>query len=140
MMPYILPGRGIMFMLPILHRGCSSNYSLRASDYIKNGRITTELCSFTQLDALKARGPYDAVFSNFGGLNCTPDLDKVLASFNSLLKPGGVATMVIIPEFCLWEALLVFKGKFRRQRAGRLIWRVCGLPVGIIIRRILSNA
>ena len=79
----------------------------------KTDMISTELCSFTELDQLKTRGPYDAIFSNFGGLNCTGELNKVLASLPSLLKPGGTATLVIIPGFCLWEILLVFKGKFK---------------------------
>lgn len=79
----------------------------------KTDMISTELCSFTELNQLKARGPYDAVFSNFGGLNCTGELDKVLDSLPALLKTGGTATLVIIPGFCLWEALLVFKGKFK---------------------------
>jgi ubiquinone/menaquinone biosynthesis C-methylase UbiE len=79
----------------------------------KTDLVSTELCSFTELDQLKARGPYDAVFSNFGGLNCTGGLDKVLSSLPSLLKPGGMVTLVIIPGFCLWETLLIFKGKFK---------------------------
>lgn len=76
-------------------------------------QVTHEVCSFTQLDQLKNKGPFDYIFSNFGGLNCTCELDKVLASFNSLLKPGGRVTLVIISKFCLWETLLVFKGKFK---------------------------
>ena len=76
-------------------------------------RVTTEICSFTHLQNLQAKGPYDAIFSNFGGLNCTGDLDEVLDSLPALLKPGGTATLVIIPGFCLWETLLVFKGKFK---------------------------
>jgi ubiquinone/menaquinone biosynthesis C-methylase UbiE len=76
-------------------------------------RISTEICSFTQLDQLKHRGPYDHIFSNFGGLNCTGELEKVLLSFDSLLKPGGKVTLVIISPFCLWETLLVVKGKFK---------------------------
>jgi ubiquinone/menaquinone biosynthesis C-methylase UbiE len=75
--------------------------------------VSNELCSFTQLHQLKNKGPYDHIFSNFAGLNCTGELDKVLASFNDLLNSGGVVTMVILPKFCLWETLLVFKGKFR---------------------------
>ena len=59
------------------------------------------------------RGPYDLIFSNFAGLNCTNELDKVLQSFDSLLKPGGIVTLVILPKFCLWEFLLLFKGKFK---------------------------
>ena len=75
--------------------------------------ISNERCSFTELEQLKNAGPYDHIFSNFAGLNCTGDLKKVLSSFSPLLKPGGAVTMVILPKFCLWEILLVFKGKFR---------------------------
>lgn len=73
--------------------------------------VNTEICSFTALENLKQRGPYDLIFSNFAGLNCTGDLDKVLLSFSKLLKPKGIVTLVILPKFCLWEFLLIFKGK-----------------------------
>ncbi|MBC7400680.1 MAG: methyltransferase domain-containing protein [Mucilaginibacter sp.] len=75
--------------------------------------ISTELCSFTQLKELKNKGPFDHVFSNFAGLNCTGELDKVLQSLPNLLNNNGVATLVILPKFCLWESLLLFKGKFK---------------------------
>ncbi|MGC4036822.1 MAG: class I SAM-dependent methyltransferase [Chitinophagaceae bacterium] len=78
-----------------------------------NDKITNEQCSFTNLEKLKNKGPYDLVFSNFAGLNCTNELNKVLQSIPSLLKEKGIATLVILPRFCLWETLLVFKGKFR---------------------------
>lgn len=78
-----------------------------------NELVSRELCSFTELDSLQQRGPYDLIFSNFAGLNCTNELDKVLHSFDALLKPGGQVTMAILPKFCLWESLLVFKGKIR---------------------------
>jgi ubiquinone/menaquinone biosynthesis C-methylase UbiE len=76
-------------------------------------KISCEVCSYTQLTALQNKGPYDYIFSNFAGLNCTPDLDKVLASFDALLNPQGMVTLVLLPKFCLWETMLVFKGKFR---------------------------
>jgi ubiquinone/menaquinone biosynthesis C-methylase UbiE len=72
-----------------------------------------EECSFTNLFSLRNSGPFDCIFSNFGGLNCTNELDKVLQAFSSLLKPGGTVTLVIISRFCLWETLLILKGKFR---------------------------
>jgi ubiquinone/menaquinone biosynthesis C-methylase UbiE len=75
--------------------------------------ISHELCSYTDLKNLFDRGPYDLIFSNFAGLNCTNELPKVLQSFDSLLKPDGLATLVILPKFCLWEFLLLFKGKFK---------------------------
>jgi ubiquinone/menaquinone biosynthesis C-methylase UbiE len=87
------------------------------------GRVTTELCSFTALDTLQQRGPYDLIFSNFAGLNCTDELDRVLESFWPLLRPGGQVSLVILPGFCLWETLMLFRGKwktaFRRLTSGR---------------------
>lgn len=103
--------------------GMQEQLRRKAQLLIKRESITTELCSFTKLHLLEKQGPYDAIFSNFGGLNCTAELNKVLASFNTLVKPGGTVTMVIISKFCLWEFLLLFKGKFktatRRLFAGK---------------------
>jgi ubiquinone/menaquinone biosynthesis C-methylase UbiE len=85
-------------------------------------RITAERCSFTALDSLRQKGPYDLIFSNFAGLNCTRELEKVLGSFDNLLKPGGQVTLVILPPFCLWETLMLLKGNFRtafRRLMGR---------------------
>jgi len=75
--------------------------------------VSTELCSFTSLQTLKNRGPYDCIFSNFAGLNCTDKIGQVLAGLDELLKPGGLVVLVILPEFCLWESLLLFRGKFK---------------------------
>ncbi|PWT99001.1 MAG: hypothetical protein C5B52_11335 [Bacteroidetes bacterium] len=75
--------------------------------------ISQEICSYTRLDSLEARGPYDLIFSNFAGLNCTNELGKVISGFDKLLKPGGFVTLVILPKFCLWETMLLFRGKFK---------------------------
>ena len=76
-------------------------------------KVTKELCSFAELQQLNNKGPYDVIFSNFAGLNCTGELDKVLQSFSPLLKRNGIVTLVILPKFCLWESLLFFKGDFK---------------------------
>jgi ubiquinone/menaquinone biosynthesis C-methylase UbiE len=76
-------------------------------------KVSNELCSYTALQQLKNKGPFDHIFSNFAGLNCTDELDTVLDSFNELLKPGGTVTLVVLPKFCLWEFMLIFKGRFR---------------------------
>lgn len=75
--------------------------------------ISIEQCSFTELRSLHNRGPFDYVYSNFGGLNCTSQLGEVLGSLDEMVKPGGVITLVIISKFCLWETGMLFKGKFR---------------------------
>ncbi len=85
-------------------------------------KVTHEVCSFTDLENLQHAGPYDMIFSNFAGLNCSNELEKVLHSFSFLLKPGATVTLVILPKFCLWEFSLAFKGKFRtafRRFSGR---------------------
>jgi len=76
-------------------------------------KISNELCSFTELNKLQNKGPYDLIFSNFAGLNCTGELDKVLRSFSALLSPGGIVTLVILPNFCLWETMLFIRGDFK---------------------------
>jgi ubiquinone/menaquinone biosynthesis C-methylase UbiE len=65
-------------------------------------RLTAQQCSFTNLDQI-SMGPFDAVYSNFGGLNCVDDLKQVTRHLSSLLKPGGVVVWVIMPPVCLWE-------------------------------------
>jgi ubiquinone/menaquinone biosynthesis C-methylase UbiE len=81
--------------------------------YDLQSNVTNEIRSYTDLENLFNRGPYDFIFSNFAGLNCTNELPKVLRSFDALLKPNGLVTLVILPKFCLWEFLLIFKGKFK---------------------------
>ncbi|QEC66166.1 class I SAM-dependent methyltransferase [Panacibacter ginsenosidivorans] len=75
--------------------------------------VSTEICSFNNLSKLQNKGPYDLIFSNFAGLNCTGELDKVLQSFTPLLKQGGIATLVVMPDFCWWETLLALRGNFK---------------------------
>jgi ubiquinone/menaquinone biosynthesis C-methylase UbiE len=76
-------------------------------------QISSEVCSFSQLSTLQHKGPFQYVYSNFAGLNCTNELPQVLESLDALVAPGGVVTLVILPRFCLWEWLLMFRGHFR---------------------------
>jgi ubiquinone/menaquinone biosynthesis C-methylase UbiE len=92
--------------------------------------VTAELCSFTALPTLRNKGPYDLIFSNFAGLNCTRDLQKVLDSFSPLLKPGGQVSLVILPPFSLWETLLLFRGNIK-MALRRLFSRQKGAPAHV---------
>ena len=92
-------------------------------------QISTELRSFTELQELDCKGPFDYIFSNSAGLNCTGELDQVLSSISNLLKPGGIVTLVILPKFCLWETLLLFKGKFKT--ATRRFFSANGKPARV---------
>jgi len=75
-------------------------------------KIETQRCSFNNLEELGNR-QFDYAFSNFGGLNCTDNLAKVLDDVEKLLKPGGSFSFVIMPVVCPWDLLMVFKGYFK---------------------------
>jgi len=76
-------------------------------------KITTEKCSYTALSQIQHKGPYDLVFSNFGGLNCTDKAADVINTAASLLAVNGYITIVILSPFCLWESLQALRGKFK---------------------------
>lgn len=74
--------------------------------------ITWEARSFLSLDDVPG-APFDAVFSDLGGLNCVPDLTPVIQQLPKVLKAGGIVTWVLMPHVCLWEIGEMFRGNFR---------------------------
>ncbi len=94
-----------------------------------DGRFSTQLCSFTDLDQVIG-GPFDAIFSNFGGLNCVEDLTAVTCHLPNLLRPGAILTWVIMPPICPWELALLPKDwrvATRRLRRGGVRAKVEGV-------------
>lgn len=75
-------------------------------------QITIQECSFIETDKIQG-APFDAVFSDLGGLNCIPDLSIVIKQLSKILRSGGVVTWVLMPHICLWEMAEVFRGNFR---------------------------
>lgn len=93
-------------------------------------RLTSQRCSFTALDRVEC-GPFDYIFSNFGGLNCIADLREVTRHLPGLLRPGGMVTWVIMPPICPWELARVLRGDIvtarRRLRPGGIQANVAGV-------------
>jgi ubiquinone/menaquinone biosynthesis C-methylase UbiE len=75
-------------------------------------RVSVQDCSFLELARVEG-GPFDAVFSDLGGLNCIDDLRPVVAQLDLVLRPGGVVVWVLMPPICLWELGLALTGQFR---------------------------
>jgi ubiquinone/menaquinone biosynthesis C-methylase UbiE len=88
----------------------------RARDKVKaqglDGQVTVQECSFMELHQIKG-APFDAVFSDLGGLNCIPDLRPVIEQLPLVLKHGGLVTWVLMPRVCLWEMAEIFRGQPR---------------------------
>lgn len=84
----------------------------KAADPALDGRVTVQELSFLALDGVTG-GPYDAAFSNLGGLDCVPDLRPVVAGLDHVLRPGGTVVWVLMPPVCLWELAEALRGEFR---------------------------
>jgi ubiquinone/menaquinone biosynthesis C-methylase UbiE len=72
-------------------------------------KITCQQCSFTELDQIHDP-PFDAVFSDLGGLNCISDLSPVIAQLPRVLRSNGIVCWVLMPPVCLWEMAEIFRG------------------------------
>lgn len=88
-------------------------------------------CSFLELEQL-APLQADAVFSNFGGINCTDRLDDLLKGIDARLIPGGICALVIMPRFSPWELVETLRGHFafafRRYHKNGALANVEGVP------------
>lgn len=73
-----------------------------------------------QLDALD--GAFDGIYSNFGPMNCVPDLRATAAECARLLNSGGALVFSVMGRICPWELWhYALRGRFRRAgvRAAR---------------------
>jgi ubiquinone/menaquinone biosynthesis C-methylase UbiE len=97
-------------------------------------RVTMEERSFLALEDVQG-APFDAVFSDLGGLNCIPDLTPVIQQLPKILRPGGTVTWVLMPHICLWEFAEIFRGNlslaFRRLSPGRVRAQLEGLQFDV---------
>jgi SAM-dependent methyltransferase len=95
-------GRGYRIHATDLAPGMVAQIEHKITRYNLSDRLSVQQCSFTDLNQVQG-GPFDAIYSNFGGLNCIDDLLLVTRHLPALLRPGGVVTWVIMPPVCLWE-------------------------------------
>ncbi len=90
---------------------------------------------------LAARRPlFDGVFSNFAPLNCVMDLEPVARGLVRLLKPGGVAMLVLFGTCCPGEMVVeTLRGRprqaFRRSQRGAVPARLAKRQFQVIYHR-----
>ena len=87
-------------------------------------RVTFETCALEHVAGILQTGPFDGAFSDFGAINCLPDLQTTARGLAGLLRPGGRLVLCSMGRFCLWETVYYLlhaqSGRaFRRLRAGR---------------------
>jgi SAM-dependent methyltransferase len=85
-----------------------------------------------RLGAELAGETFDGMYSNFGAINCAPDLVTLPRDIAPLMRPGAPLAWVVMGRYVPWEwAWYLARGDahtaFRRMRAGGVAWR--GLQV-----------
>ncbi len=86
--------------------------------------VTVRQLGIQQLAELDAAhdGAFDGIYSNFGPLNCAPDLAATADECARLLAPGGVLVFSVMGRICPWElGHYALRGRFGRAgvRAAR---------------------
>ena len=97
--------------------------------------ISLRNLNIEKIDALNGT-VYDGAYSNFGVLNCIPDLQAALGRIAGLIVPGSPVVLSVLNRVCLWEiGGFLIRGKiaraFRRMRAGKVNAQIgrASLPV-----------
>ena len=106
-----------------------SGYSVLATDWSPHMVERTAARAITsglseQLGALwvgaqelhQIHGEFDGAYSNFGPLNCVPDLKLTSRECARLMKPGAHMIFTVIGRLCPWE-LGYYLAKLRPRRA-----------------------
>ncbi|MEX1829409.1 class I SAM-dependent methyltransferase [Luteibacter sp. CQ10] len=92
----------------------------RADEAGVASRVDARHLGVQELDRLE--GEFDGAYSNFGPLNCAPDLRATATECARLIRPGGTLVFSVIGRICPWEmAHYSLRGRFRRAwvRAAR---------------------
>jgi len=93
----------------------------RITENGKNSLVHQHLLAAEGIANLRNGDSFDGAFSNFGALNCIPDLRQFARDLAILLKPGATALLCWMGPCCLWETTwYLAQGKpgkaFRRFR------------------------
>lgn len=127
-------GRGLQVVCTDVSSGMLHVAALKASTRGLVGRIDFLSLDMLQLaagecpDILTTAGPFDAAYSNFGGLNCVEDLSGLGRALGGLLKPGAPLLLSVMGRHCPWEWVwYAAQGRprkgFRRLKRDGTLWR-----------------
>ncbi|OQP43023.1 hypothetical protein A4H97_12820 [Niastella yeongjuensis] len=76
-----------------------------------------QTCSFEELHTTFPNRQFDAIVSNFAGLNCVSpaEMKNLSTQLQSLLRPGGYLAVVLFGKYCFWDSLYhLLKGQPRQ--------------------------
>jgi ubiquinone/menaquinone biosynthesis C-methylase UbiE len=84
--------------------------------------VKPKLLRAEEIGSLREDASFDGAFSNFGALNCVPDIGRMALDLARLIKPGGAALLCWMGPYCGWE-MLWYLAHGERQKAFRRLKR-----------------
>lgn len=94
-------------------------------------RITWQVAAAGRV-AERVAGPFDGCYSNFGPLNCEPELERFAKQLAGLLRPGAACLCSVMNRVCAWEigwGLLRLRPRQAFRRLGRG-WQTARMSAG----------
>src|SRR5690606_38309793 len=76
-----------------ISQGMLQQLDKKISEQNLHGKIITQHSSFHDIDKIQNK-KFDHIISNFGGLNCTDNLQDVLLKLSPLLNDNGKITLM----------------------------------------------
>jgi ubiquinone/menaquinone biosynthesis C-methylase UbiE len=108
--------------------------SQRKEDEAPSAAVDFRLLPTEYLSALSSTR-FDAVFSNFSGLNCVSDLSEVAMQLARRTSSGAPALVCFSTRFCLWESMwYLLHGQLRkavRRWSGHSTAMLNGIDVNV---------
>ena len=92
--------------------------------------VDARLCALENLGDLP--GTFDAVWSNFGALNCVERLTDLREPLVQVIKPGGWLIVCLMSRVCLWETIWYL----RHVRFGKAVRRWSGEASSSVASRV----
>ena len=90
----------------------------RLSEAPDGARVNFRVLPTEQIASLACQGSFDGAFSNFGGLNCVPDLSAVARDLARLLAPGATTLLCMAGHVVAWE-IIWYLGQGNPRKAFR---------------------
>jgi SAM-dependent methyltransferase len=111
-------------------QSCLSTQAHPGKQHESPKRGATEAATEENRQDCLSHARFDGALSNFGALNCVPELRPVAAALGRLIRPGGHLALCLISRFCLWE--IVFYGVQGRFAKAARRWSNDGRASGSV--------
>jgi SAM-dependent methyltransferase len=121
-----LGGRGYSVLATDWSPAMVERTRARITEEALGHRVAARVVGVHELDRLNGER-FDGIYSDFGPLNCVPDLYHTARVCARLLRPGGHIVVSVIGRICPWELVYYcMRGRWKRVAVR---WSDTAVPV-----------